>query len=352
MDKCYYHAKTAAVTSCIGCKMPVCATCRDEGAKGLCDQCVRKQASLSEPVRSAKPGAQAPGRSAAAGARRAAAGAPGAAGVRPGSNPRSDVGDCFRHDDIRAENACLTCKRAYCPACLNTSGVCGVCARINKDAQARAFGLNDRGRAVLAEAEAEKAAKRLKPRDYAVVAVLIVGLGVSYKAMNPKQVKVDETRETLARVKTSQITPEQQALLDSLKSQKRVALKVPEPAQAAGSAGGAAAGGGYAAPAQAPAAYAGGGAAAVAEALEIRAVAPADGAIVGGTTSIRAAVAGNPSRVVCEVDGSVVGTSAGGAPRFSWNTRAAGNGSHSVTITAFNAAGSTSTSFTLNVLNR
>jgi hypothetical protein len=56
--------------------------------------------------------------------------------------------------------------------------------------------------------------------------------------------------------------------------------------------------------------------------------------------------------VVCEVDGTVVGTSAGAAPRFGWNTRAAGNGPHHVTVTAFSAAGSTSATITLNVMNR
>ncbi len=340
MQKCYYHAKTAAVTSCVGCKMPVCAMCRDEGAKGLCDQCVRKQASVSEPAKGAK--AQAPGgRTAAAPSGRTVG------GPTPRTTPgqRSDVVYCFRHQDIRGERQCVTCARHYCPACLNTSGICGVCARVNKDAQARAFGPNEKGRAVFAEMEAAKASKRLKPRDYIVVGCMVLGLVVSYKVMTQKPAKVDTTRETLEHIKNSEFSADELALLARLKSEKRVKLSDPVPA--AGAAGGAASSGGGAATLPA-----GGGAAAAAVPLEIRAVAPADGTIVGGTTSIRAAVAGAPTRVVCEVDGTLIGSDAGAAPRFSWNTRAAGNGSHNVTITAFNGSGSTSTTFSLNVLNR
>jgi hypothetical protein len=95
-----------------------------------------------------------------------------------------------------------------------------------------------------------------------------------------------------------------------------------------------------------------GGGAVAAEALEIRAVEPADGTIVGGNAQIRAAIAGNPRSVVCDIDGVSIGRSSGSGPRFGWNTRAAGNGPHSVTITATNAGGTTSTSFTLNVMNR
>lgn len=346
MQKCYYHAKTSAVTSCIGCKMPVCAMCRDEGAKGLCDQCVRKQASLNEPAKGARATAAGDRASAATGGRTGGGPAP-----RTTTGQRTDVVYCFRHQDIRAETQCVTCARPYCPACLNSSGICSVCARVNKEAQARAFGPNEKGRAVLDEMEAEKAAKRLKPRDYAVIAVLLLGLGVSYKVMTPKPTKVDTTRDTLDRIKSSELTPDQLALLARLKGEKRVKLKDPVPATVAAG-GGAPAGGGVAAVPAGGGAAAPAGTGAEAVPLEIRAVAPADGTIVGGTTSIRAAVAGSPTRVTCEVDGSLIGTSAGSAPRFSWNTRAAGNGSHNVTITAFNGAGSTSTSFSLNVLNR
>lgn len=325
MPKCSYHQKADAVMTCVGCKVPVCAVCRKEGAKGLCEKCVLKKGTGSL---APKPGAP----------------------LKAGQ--RADVVYCFRHDDIRAATTCVTCSRPYCPACLNTSGFCSVCARVNKDAQARAFGPNEKGRAVLAEMEAEQAAKRLKPRDYAVIGVLLVGLIVSYKVTTKPAPKTDATRETLAKLKGNDLSADQLALLARLKNEKKVKLKDPVPA--AGAAGGTAAVGGGAVSGGGVAAPAGGAVttAAAAGPLEIRAVAPGDGAIVGGTTSIRAAIAGGPSRVTCEVDGTLIGTDAGGAPRFSWNTRAAGNGAHNVTITAMNATGSTSTTFTLNVMNR
>ena len=84
MDKCFYHPKAAAVSKCVGCKNTVCATCRDDGKRGLCTTCVQKRE-----------------------------------GVRPAA-PRAEIVYCFRHDDIRASAQCATCSRPYCPACLNT----------------------------------------------------------------------------------------------------------------------------------------------------------------------------------------------------------------------------------------
>lgn len=340
MEKCYYHPRSAAATKCVGCKMAVCATCRDEGHKGLCDACVKKKATLTD-TRDSREAARE--RSAAA-----------SLGSRPGTGTRSDVIYCFRHQDIRASASCATCSRAYCPACLNTSGVCGVCARTNKDAQAMAFGPNERGRAILAEQAAEEAKKRLGPREYMVVVGMVLALGVSWKLMQPKIQKVDQTGETLQRVKANDLSAAEAAMLASIRKEKKVVLRDPPPKPRAatggavsyrGATGGAAAGGG-----NSGGAASGGGFSA--EALEIRAVEPADGTIVGGSAVIRAAIAGSPSRVVCEVDGVAIGRSSGAAPRFGWNTRAAGNGPHSVTITASSAQGSTSTSFTLNVMNR
>jgi len=344
MEKCYYHPKTLAVTKCVGCKFAVCATCRDEGHKGLCDGCVRKKATLTDTRDSRETARE---RSMAAGA------APGL-GSRPGSGTRSDIVYCFRHQDIRASSSCATCDRPYCPACLSTSGVCGVCARTNKDAQAMAFGLNDRGRAIMAEQEAENAKKRLQPRDYLVIAGMVLAVGVAWKLMQPKPQKVDTTAQTLKRA-SSDLTASELALLAALRREKKVVLKDPPPRPLLGGGathtGGTSAGGGYAGGSGSGSGSAG-GAAVPAEALEIRAVEPADGAIVGGSAVIRAAIAGNPRSVVCDVDGVTIGRSSGAGPRFGWNTRGAGNGPHSVTITATNAGGTTSTSFTLNVMNR
>lgn len=86
--------------------------------------------------------------------------------------------------------------------------------------------------------------------------------------------------------------------------------------------------------------------------VSFHSVAPADGAIVGGRTTVRASIGGAPTRVVCEVDGVAIGTASGAAPAFSWNTRASGNGPHQVTLTATGPGGTSNVTLTLNVMNR
>ncbi|MEB3196685.1 MAG: hypothetical protein VKP62_05720 [Candidatus Sericytochromatia bacterium] len=89
-----------------------------------------------------------------------------------------------------------------------------------------------------------------------------------------------------------------------------------------------------------------------AQPTEVRAFTPADGAIVGGQVVIRAAIAGNPTRVVCQLDGQTLGVTSGPAPVFPCNSRAWRNGPHQVVLSASGPGGATQVQFTLNVMNR
>ncbi|HYV43892.1 MAG TPA: PHB depolymerase family esterase [Myxococcaceae bacterium] len=74
--------------------------------------------------------------------------------------------------------------------------------------------------------------------------------------------------------------------------------------------------------------------------------APANGATVSGTITLSATASDNVgvSRVELSVDGSVVGTSTAPPYQVSWNTASVGNGGHTVTAKAFDAAGNSASS--------
>jgi len=74
--------------------------------------------------------------------------------------------------------------------------------------------------------------------------------------------------------------------------------------------------------------------------------APADGATVSGSVTISATASDNVgvSRVEFRVDGSLVGTSTAAPYQVSWNTASVGNGGHTVTAQAFDAAGNSASS--------
>lgn len=74
--------------------------------------------------------------------------------------------------------------------------------------------------------------------------------------------------------------------------------------------------------------------------------APANGATVSGTITVSATASDNVgvSRVEFSVDGSLVGTSTASPYQVSWNTTSVGNGGHTVTAKAFDAAGNSATS--------
>lgn len=74
--------------------------------------------------------------------------------------------------------------------------------------------------------------------------------------------------------------------------------------------------------------------------------APANGATVSGTITVSANASDNVgvSRVELSVDGSLVGTSTASPYQVSWNTTSVGNGGHTVTAKAFDAAGNSASS--------
>jgi poly(hydroxyalkanoate) depolymerase family esterase len=74
--------------------------------------------------------------------------------------------------------------------------------------------------------------------------------------------------------------------------------------------------------------------------------APANGATVSGTITLSANASDNVgvSRVELSVDGSLVGTANASPYQVSWNTATVGNGGHTVTAKAFDAAGNSATS--------
>jgi peptidoglycan/xylan/chitin deacetylase (PgdA/CDA1 family) len=73
--------------------------------------------------------------------------------------------------------------------------------------------------------------------------------------------------------------------------------------------------------------------------------APANGATVSGQVPVSATATDNVgvSRVDFAVDGTVIGSSTASPYQVTWNSAAAGNGNHTVTATAYDAAGNAST---------
>jgi poly(hydroxyalkanoate) depolymerase family esterase len=74
--------------------------------------------------------------------------------------------------------------------------------------------------------------------------------------------------------------------------------------------------------------------------------APADGATVSGTVTISASASDNVGvqRVELRVDGALVGTATSAPYQVSWSTASVGNGGHTVTARAYDAAGNSASS--------
>ena len=381
MDKCAYHTKTRAVATCVACKRAVCATCRDEGDRGICAQCLVPQAhSKAESLPAAQPqtskgpkpfsrlpqNSGAPERAAPSSSplgREAGKKSPGpppagnqpseiAYRAQPEGQPlprkapdsterarRNDIVYCSNHREIRATGPCKLCGRPFCPACVNTSATCGRCARNNADALRQAFPTD------YEDSSAGFTSWLGKVARVGVASLLLGGLGWGgWRLLHPVPTARVAVLPPEDAPKQSTLSDADRAFLAKLKREQRVAMaeasgesrkglpRTHQPAQDTR---------GHAA---APAAVSG--------PVFIHAIAPADGAIVGGQTFIRASLSGAPTRVVCEVDGVVLGVTSGVTPVFSWDTRKAGNGPHIITLTASGPAGGSSSTFTLNVMNR
>jgi len=118
VQKCFYHAKTDAATQCLGCKMPVCGPCRDAGAKGFCEACMRKVSALGEQITDMKKTG-------------VVGGSHKATMVKSSGRPtaQKNVTYCFHHFDQVAQGVCPSCNRSYCTECLAAGGMCTHCAR-------------------------------------------------------------------------------------------------------------------------------------------------------------------------------------------------------------------------------
>jgi hypothetical protein len=353
MQKCFYHAKTDAVTMCMGCKMPVCATCRDEGKKGFCESCLKKVATLGEQFTDTKKTGMVQGAHKATMIKTAGR----------GTGPKN-VTYCFHHFDIVASATCPTCNRAFCPACLNTAGICSHCARHNADAQERMFAPNERGRKILAEAAAEKARRYWGVKEYVIAGLVVLVLLIAWKHFHRPVAKVDTTRATLEKLHENDLSVDQQGLLDKLQGQKKV--DIPEPpvetappaavAAAAGVLAQPAAGGRTVAAVAAHQAVGGRtlGASRAAGTAPVRVsiVAPGGGSTVHGLTPIKVGLSGSPGRIDLLVDGQWSGSINSAPFRFEWASQAVSNGPHQLTLQALGETGVLSQSnITVNVNN-
>ncbi|MEB3330606.1 MAG: Ig-like domain-containing protein [Candidatus Sericytochromatia bacterium] len=264
-------------------------------------------------------------------------------GPAAGPGPRADVVYCFRHSAIRAEASCSACRRPCCPACLNTAGFCGLCARHNEEARRQAFASPGGTEGARRDAVQRRVAWGLPA---ALVVVIVAGGGwYLHRLRRPATDGPDPATAALQRLKASEFSPEERAMMARLQRQRRVSLADPGPDAPR-----------RRAPAEPgnhrQARQATLGHAAPAGPVAILQLLPPDGTIVGGQTRIQVVTSGAPTRIVCEVDGVRIGAATGAALSFLWNTRASGNGPHQVTVTASGPGGSSSAAVTLNVMNR
>lgn len=195
MQKCFYHAKTDAATTCLGCKMPVCGACQDAGKKGFCESCMRKVAALGEQITDTKKTGMVQSSHKATMIKSAG---------RPTS--QKNVTYCFQHFDVVAAGTCPTCTRAFCQECLDESGSCTHCARQAEPAPAvparKSGGTGGLPRTVAerplaATAERPRPAKPtaltppaepsgglMQPATFFVIAIVVFLLIVAYKLLS------------------------------------------------------------------------------------------------------------------------------------------------------------------------
>jgi hypothetical protein len=323
MDKCYYHPKTASVTMCIGCKMPVCQTCASEGKRGFCEYCMKKVAQVSEKVADIK-------KTGVVGAAQKVTVSKSSATPPSGRNAKA----CFHHPELKASTNCPTCNRAFCPACLNSQGLCSHCATREREeadlARARAMPAAPRG-----------AAAWLQPKRLLIGAGGLVGAMILLGVLrHPAPVRTASTSETIAKIHSSDLTAAEKAQLAMLHRQAERAQSlatVPPGGDMGGAAGGSQAFGGEAPRAAAPA---GGGysAPAVEGPIRLALVAPGAGSLVRGGALVRARVSGRPSRVELLVDGDSRSVTNAPPFQFDWDSRSVGNGRHTLTVAAFDGA--------------
>jgi hypothetical protein len=326
MQKCFYHGKTTAKTVCVGCKMPVCQTCSDEGKKGYCHTCCKKVASVAAQVTDV---------------RKTTYVAPPEGVPATGRGPA-----CFQHPELQAGTTCLGCSRPYCPACLNSQGLCQRCVEPGSapppPRQAR------RARKSMPEAGFEPEAPIGPDRKKQLIAglagvVVVVGGFALLKRPAP------QTPSASALYHSTPLTPQEKAMMAKLERDAKHAVSLGD------------------APAQAPVAYADepvrrgraaaptyarSGAAAPAAPvyrapapvrLRVGVASPRSGAVVSGIAPVTA-IASGADKVELLVDGEWCGTADSPPYTFDWASHGVGNGRHRLTVVATTADGRQSSS--------
>lgn len=173
MQKCFYHAKTDAAAMCMGCKMPICATCRDEGKKGFCESCIKKVASLGEQITDTKKTGMVQSVHKATMLKTAGR-----------STAPKNVTYCFHHFDVVATGTCPSCNRSFCPACINTAGVCSHCAKLNSDAQEHPVVPSERARKVPDSVAVAATKNGWGAKEYAILGIVLLAVLVLLKHLH------------------------------------------------------------------------------------------------------------------------------------------------------------------------
>lgn len=352
MQKCYYHGKVEAATLCTGCKLPICAECQT-GERGVCASCIGKRIPIAERRGGLKPQGEAdaasqrshtgglrgpgersapegPAESVAPAPRRAPTGGLNAHAAK-GEERKTDRGPrCVQHADTLAAGPCSACRRAYCPACLNSAGVCSPCATAAGASAERmlASGENTSGLALHLPGANEARRRRIGvvAAVACVVLVLVMVAGLSMLRKPPARV-LDETSATLAKLRENELSADEERTLKNLLGtssrpvRRHVAEVVPAPEAPE-----------VADPAAAP----------VVDrpaSVKLRWVSPAAGATITGVTLVRAEVVGAVRRVDLLVDGEWQGAVDQAPYAIEWASQAVGNGRHLLTLEAVDAEG-------------
>lgn len=317
MQKCFYHGKTDAVTMCMGCKMPICPACRDEGKRGFCERCMKKVASLGEQVADLK-------KTGMVNAKRATI---LKTALAPSAEP--DAVHCFHHFDMLASATCPTCNRPFCPACLNSAGICSHCVMHNEEAQERLFTPTEQGRALAEDRPRRRPAPAAAPPEptfleryrwpLAVTGVLVLLLLVAVLhhggAHRPSKAARD-----LEKLQSAQLSGSEQALVSKLSKAADSATTLDDQG-ARGSV------------------LAHGSRVSTGGALYVAIYSPGSGATVSGMTTIKARAGGPLDHIDLAVDGQWQGSVNVAPYDIDWASQSVSNGPHRVTLTAVGTDG-------------
>lgn len=134
MALCAYHEDTESVATCAVCKSPICASCQDHGADGMCGMCLEMsnaRRATAEASRQARVDAASQGPARPVAAPAAAPPRPPAVNGKPPRPPGAPQpargGFCSEHDGQQATAMCTHCQKKVCPYCLDLYDHCPDC---------------------------------------------------------------------------------------------------------------------------------------------------------------------------------------------------------------------------------